>query len=188
MSNRIYTLRNNEFFSFVMNGIAAAILVIGNSSYTFKIKGQSIDSLRPNVTFNETTNDNIKSPMISIPSKKMIRLADNEINGNMIDLIDMINSLKVADLYPGNADHIITKQFFDSFIIPVNASNDISDEDIEMKFKAENILFERNEDILKADIEINQVFNSAFRLVPFVDYILYNADNTMNMNFLNEFQ
>lgn len=186
MEHRISSLRKNEFFSFVMNAIVAAILVMGNSSYTFITKGQSIDSLRPNVGFNETTNDNIKSPTISIPSKKMIRHADNEINRSMKDHIKMINSLRIADFESRDGDNSVTKQFFDSFLISIINSNHVIDEYIERSFNAENILFESNEAIKKADNEMNQGFNTEFRLNPIKGSILSIADNTMNMNFHDE--
>ena len=188
MTHRLSSLQKNEFFTFTMNAIAVMILLIGNSSYTYTTTGQSMDSSRPNMALNESTNDNIKSITISIPTKKMIRQADNEINRSMKDLIDMINTLHVAGFYTGYGDNTITKQFFDSFIIPINTSTHISDEDIELKFKAENILFESNKAIIKADNEINQVFNSGFRLDSIDDCILNTADNTMNKNFHDEFQ
>lgn len=186
MAKRISSSRKNEFISIMMHAIAAAILVIGNSSYTYITKGQSIDSLRPIAVSNETTNDNIKSPTISIPSKKMIRYADNEIDRSMKDQIQLINSMRIADFDTRYGDINVTKQFFDSFLITMSTSTQVSDQYIVLNFNAENILFESSEAIMKADNEMNQGFNAEFRLNPILDSILAIADNTMNMNFHDE--
>lgn len=188
MANRISSVRKSEFYTYVMNVFAAAILVIGNSSYTYISKGQSIDSLRPIKAFNETTNDNIKSSTISIPSKKMIRRADNEIDRSMKDHIQLINSLRITNFDSRVADNSVTKQFFDSFFITGCTSTDVIDELIAFKFNAENIVFESNEEITKADNEMNKVFNAEFRLNPIKSAILAKADNIMNMNFHDEHQ
>lgn len=185
MKNTTIKNSQNPLIS-ILNVLAAIILIIGNSSYTIISKGQSIDSLRPTVLHEQSVNDNIKLPTISMPTKKMIRKADNEISRNMMDLINLINNIQIVGLDSRYADQEIRNQFFEPLFIILKPRIDFIDQAIGNRFNAENIQFTDHNAIIRADEDMNQDFITSINLFPIDIDTISEADDDMNMNFLRE--
>lgn len=172
-------------FTWMLNMIVAIMLLIGNSSYTITTKGQSIDSLRPITFSDQPTNDDTKSTTITVPTKKMIRRADSEINRNMNDFIEMINKFRIAHPNYQHSDDDMTKQFLNYMNLPITLSSiEDCDEYINLLFRSENLDFKGS--MIQADHDINHHFISSILISSGSKYNNICADAIMNKNFYVE--
>ena len=177
----------NRVFSYLLNTSIAFMLIIGNSSYTINIKGQSIDSLKPVFTSLEPHVNGSKSIQISIPSKIMIRRADAEIGRNIKEYFELPRTIRIANTNYSNGDNEISLNFTNSHYLQLKLSS-LNDNDliVDLSFKAENIEFGKKKKLNQADIEIHQDFLCLFLISTGnqINYLL--ADTEINKLFYTE--
>ena len=147
--------------TFILNAAVALVLLIGNSSFTLLTYGQGVDSAKI-LSFDDSKEFNDKKEVkISIPTPKMIRRADIEMNRNMNEWIKMINLFKISQFDPFYGDKQINNNFFKTFYLCFNVSD--SDENrLHMFFKAENIKIVGMKSFLESDIIIDNSFKCSY--------------------------
>ena len=170
--------------TFILNAAVALVLLIGNSSFTLLTYGQGVDSAKI-LSFDDSKEFNDKKEVkISIPTPKMIRRADIEMNRNMNEWIKMINLFKISQFDPFYGDKQINNNFFKTFYLCFNVSD--SDENrLHMFFKAENIKIVGMKSFLESDIIIDNSFKCSY-YINHNSSTLVEADSLINSSFRAE--
>jgi hypothetical protein len=105
--------------------------------------------------------DNQPVARISLPGKKMIKRADNEMHRNMKSDLAGYKLLNHIDLEITDADNLITNEFYKSFQLSIGSDVKQSDLSIDYIFKAENIKSSYFLNLQEIDNQINKRFYSS---------------------------
>ncbi len=119
------------------------------------------DSLQPNGKHLNLLTDNLPLAKISLPSKNMIKRADNEMHRNMKSDLAAYKLLNYIDIEITEADKRITSDFYKSFQLTIVTDLMKGDLLMDNSFKAENINSNLFLNFQVADNYINTRFYSS---------------------------
>lgn len=119
------------------------------------------DSLQTNGKQTNVLDDNQPLAKISLPSKNMIKRADNEMHRNMKSDLAAYRLFNNIEIEITDADKTITNEFYKSFQLSIGTDLMKSDLIIDYSFKAENINSKLFLNFQKIDNQVNNSFYSS---------------------------